>query len=125
MRLFIIYFNDLVVLEDNGCSVIVYADDNNYAVRIGADRQANQVRINIKLGEVEIYMNAYKLKFIAGKTQIMIMTPARNKMNSNLEVNFNGHVITPESSERFLGITNSDDLSWDKYILEDKNSLLG
>ena len=52
--LFIIYFNDLVVLEDNCCLVIVYADDNNYAVWNGADRQANQVRINSKLVEVEI-----------------------------------------------------------------------
>ena len=74
-------------------------------MRIGADKEANQARINSKLGQVEVYMNANKLKFNAGKTQIMIMTPARNRMNNNLEINFNGHLTKPEESARFLGIT--------------------
>ena len=52
--------------------------------------------------------------FNAGKTQIIIMTPAGNRMNSNLEVDFNGNVITSESSARFLDITISDNLSWDR-----------
>ena len=43
---------------------------------------------------------------------------------SNLVVDFNGHQIKPESSARFRSITISDDLAWDKYSLEDKNSLL-
>ena len=108
--LFIIYFNDLVVLEDNGCSVIVYADDNNYAAKIGHDTQANQMRINSKLGEVEVYMCANRLKYNAGKTQIMIETPARNKMNSNLVVVFIGHEITPENRARFLARTDTHQL---------------
>ena len=32
--LFIIFFNDLVVLEDNGCSVIVYADDDTMQLEL-------------------------------------------------------------------------------------------
>ena len=32
--LFIIFFNDLVVLEDNGYSVIVYADDDTMQLEL-------------------------------------------------------------------------------------------
>ena len=122
--LFIIYINDIETLEEHDCSVFVYADDNNYGVKLGKNVQVNQVRVNEKLVGVETYMNANKLKLNAGKTQIMVMTPSRNKVNSNLTVNFNGHNIIPEDSAKFLGLVISDDLTWDKYILEDPNSLL-
>ena len=122
--LFIIYINDIERLEERDCSVFVYADDNNYGVKLGNNVTANQARVNEKLVDVETYMNANKLKLNAGKTQIMVMTPARNKINSNLTVNFNGHNIVPEESAKFLGLVISDNLSWDKYILEDQKSLL-
>ena len=39
---------------------------------------------------IEEYMNANRLKFNASKTQLMIMTPKKIRVNSTLELEFNG-----------------------------------
>ena len=46
----------------------------------------------------------------------MIMTPKRNRINSTLELDFNGLKIVPEKQAKFLGILISDDLTWDNYV---------
>ena len=70
--LFIIFFNDL---QDDSCKISIYADDNNYKLKIGDDVKENKALINRKLVQVEEYMNSNKLKFNVAKTQLMIMTP--------------------------------------------------
>ena len=119
--LFLIYFNDLICLQDQNCHVVIYADDNNYAVKLGQDVEENRQRINLKLKQVEDYMNANKLKFNVEKTQLMIMSPKRVRINEGLEVEFNGHTLKPDKHAKFLGITISDDLSWYEYILNGEN----
>ena len=122
--LFIIFFNDLVTLQDALTKISIYADDNNYKLKLGNNVEENKRLINNKLLQVEEYMNANKLKFNVDKTQMMIMTPKKNKVNSTLTVNFNGHEIKPDSQAKFLGIHISDDLSWDNYIVHNEKSLL-
>ena len=119
--LFIIFFNDL---QDDSCKISIYADDNNYKLKIGDDVKENKALINRKLVQVEEYMNSNKLKFNVAKTQLMIMTPRQNKKNSTLKVTFNGHEIKPEKEAKFLGIYISDDLTWDNYIVHHEKSLL-
>ena len=64
--LFIVFFNDIMELQDDQTMILGYADDNNYKITL--DFAAN---------EVEEYMNANRLKFNASKTQLMIMTPKK------------------------------------------------
>ena len=77
--LFIVFFNDIMELQDDQTMILGYADDNNYKITL--DFAAN---------EVEEYMNANRLKFNASKTQLMIMTPKKIRVNSTLELEFNG-----------------------------------
>ena len=53
-------------------------------------------------------MNSNKLKFNIKKTQVMIMSPKRTRINEGLEVVF-GHTIKPDKHANFLGLTISDD----------------
>lgn len=122
--LFIIFFNDLVTLQDAPTKISIYADDNNYKLKLGNDVKENKRLLNNKLVQVEEYMNSNKRKFDVDKTQMMIMTPNKNKVNNTLTVNFNGHKITPNSQAKFRGIHISDDLSWDNYIVHNEKSLL-
>ena len=111
--LFIIFFNNLVTLKDALTKISIYADDNNYKLKLGNNVEENKRLINNKLVQVEEYMNSNKLKFNVDKTQMMIMTPKKNKVNSTLTVNFTGHEIKPENQVKFHGIHISDDLSFE------------
>ena len=55
--LFIIHFNDLIYLEDSTCKISIYADDNNYKIRVV---EANKVRMNSYRG---VYLTNYKINF--------------------------------------------------------------
>ena len=94
--MFIVFFNDIMELQDGNTMISGYADDNNYKIKLSEDVEANKRMMNEKLVEVEEYMNANRLKFNASKTQLMIMAPKRNRMNSTLELDFNGLKIIPE-----------------------------
>ena len=96
--LFIIFFNDLVVLEDSVTSISIYADDNNDRISLGDNIRENHEKIDNKIKEGENYMNANKLKFNASKTQLMIMMPSSIKKNSSLKVNIAGNEILPEKN---------------------------
>ena len=96
----------------------LYVDDNKYAVRL--DVEQKRLRINSKK-EVEDYMNSNKLKFNVEKTQLMIMSPKRVRINEGLEVEFKEHTLKPDKHAKFLGITISDDLTWDEYLLNGEN----
>ena len=93
--LFIIFFNDLVTLQDALTKISIYMDDNNYKLKLGNNVEKNKRVINNKLIQVEEYMNANKLKFNVDKTQMMIMTPKKNKINSTLTIDFNGQSLVP------------------------------
>ena len=47
--LFLIYFNDLICLQDQNCHLSTYVDDNNYAIRLGINVEENRMRIKNKL----------------------------------------------------------------------------
>ena len=99
--LFIIFFNDLITLEDATTKFSIYADGNNYKLKLGNDVEGNKLLINRKLAEVKVYMNSNKRKFNVTKTQMMIMTPKRNKINSPLKINFNGCIDIIPSQPKY------------------------
>ena len=123
--LFVIFFNDLTSLQDQSTLISIYADDNNYLLKLGEDVQENEALINRKLEQIETYMNANRLKFNASKTQLMIMNTRRSRNNNDLRLEFNGVEIKPERMAKFLGIYISDDLTWDNYIVHCEKSLMG
>ena len=46
--LFLIYFNDLICLQDQNCHVVIYADDNNYAAKLGQRRKQTENQSEVK-----------------------------------------------------------------------------
>ena len=109
--LFIIYINDLVMLQDENTKVSIYADDNNYQLKLKNDDELNKRKIASKMTEIQKYMNCNKLKLNPEKT-LMILTTKNKNMHSDLKINFNGAEIEQNHFAKFLGIV----ISGNKFI---------
>ena len=82
--LFILFFNDLMTLEDDTTGISMYADDNNYLCTLDKDKLLNQLKMKKKLEQIEEYMNSNGLKFNVEKTQLMTMNPGHNRSNDDM-----------------------------------------
>ena len=122
--LFIIFFNDIMELEDGDTLISGYADDNNYKLKLDKDKLKNQLKLKVKMEQIEQYMNSNGLKLNVEKTQLLIMNPGRKRMNDDLSLLFNGHLVEPEKNVRFLGVIISNNLRWNDYILNSEKSVL-
>ena len=80
--LFIIYINDLVMLQDKSTKCSIYADDNNFKCKLDGDLNENKARIEQKMDEIQTYMNSNRLKLNLDKTKLMIMTTKNKNMHS-------------------------------------------
>ena len=114
--LFILFLNDLLSLEDGDTRISIYADDNNYLCKLGKDKLLNQLKMKMKLAQIEEYMNSNGLKFNVEKTQLMTMNPGQSRKNKDLCILFNNHLINQDESTKFLGIRISNNLRWNEYI---------
>ena len=122
--LFILFLNDLLSLEDGDTRISIYADDNNYLCKLGKDKLLNQLKMKMKLAQIEEYMNSNGLKFNVEKTQLMTMNPGQSRKNKDLCILFNNHLINQDESTKFLGIRISNNLRWNEYIQNSEDSLL-
>ena len=122
--LFIIFFNDIMELEDEDTKISGYADDNNYKLKLDKDKLKNQLKLKVKMEQIEQYMNSNGLKLNVEKTQLLIMNPGRKRNNDDLSLLFNGHLVEPEKNVRFLGVIISNNLRWNDYILNSEKSVL-
>ena len=122
--LFIIFFNDIMELEDADTLISGYADDNNYKLKLDKDKLKNQLKLKVKMEQIEQYMNSNGLKLNVEKTQLLIMNPGRKRLNDDLSLLFNGHLVEPEKSVRFLGVIISNNLRWNDYVLNSEKSVL-
>ena len=122
--LFILYVNDLVTLQDHTTKISLYADDNNYAIKLTNDEERNKVVIESKMKQIQEYMDSNRLKLNADKTKLMIMTTKQKDVHKDLKVYLKETEIEKVTFAKFLGIIISGNLKWNEYILQSENSLL-
>lgn len=122
--LYILYMNDLVVLEEARCKVSLYADDNNYSIRLSNNTPDNKSKIESKMGGIRVYMNANRLKLNPEKTKLMILTTKNKDMHKDLRVEIDGVEIEKVTFAKFLGLIISGNMKWNDYIIQSENSLL-
>ena len=122
--MFIIYINDLVVLQDEKTKVSIYADDNNFKLKLSGDQNQNKIRIEEKMKEIQDYMDSNRLKLNPDKTKLMILTTKSKNMHKNMKINFGGSEIEQVEFTKFLGIIISANLKWNEYIVQNEQSML-
>ena len=108
----------LVVLQDNQTKDSIYADDNNFKIKLNNDKGENKMRIEAKMKTNQVYMNSNRLKLNQDKTNLMIMTSKLKNMYRDLKIEYEGKEIEQVDFTKFLGIVISSNLKWNEYILQ-------
>ena len=114
----------LVVLQDNQTKDSIYADDNNFKIKLNNDKGENKMRIEAKMKTNQVYMNSNRLKLNQDKTNLMIMTSKLKNMYRDLKIEYEGKEIEQVDFTKFLGIVISSNLKWNEYILINEHSML-
>ena len=91
----------------------IFADDSTYIV-------SNRTEQSIKLKHQPIaeYMSRKRLILNNDKTHLIVITQGRNQPRITLDTG--SEKIEPQSEERLLGVTVSNDLSWSRHKRDGK-----
>ena len=114
--LFIIYINDLPDNLNNSTSIL-FADDTTV---YGHHSNINTLYtvMTDELNTLSDWFCANKLALNLSKTNYMLYTNSRTKLQNMPDIVIGNKVITRTSQVKFLGITIDDKLKWDKHIEE-------
>ena len=120
---FIIFMNDIVILEIDGCIIIIYADDTTVALRLTGNKLEDQSRLDEMMRRITTFMRANSLAFNAKKTQV-VHTSVKGRQPPEIDLVLDGELIVPVSSARLLGLQVTHDLDQKHYIMDMEGSLL-
>ena len=113
----------LPFLECGG--LCAFADDSTFSISRKDPNDLGEA-LDSKYRDIANYMAANKLLLNAEKTHILILSSARqHRMNENvgIELNTGSSIIKPSTMERLLGVTVSNDFTWNAHILQMDNCL--
>ena len=113
--LFLIYINDLPECLKH-CKSILYADDT--LLYYSADNTSElQSKLNSDLQSLSTYLNHNLLTLNHDKTKFIIFAGRQHlKIISNLNITIYDRKINQDHALEYLGITISENLSWNGYI---------
>ena len=116
--LFILYLNDMCVMEQlfSFLTVIMFADDTSFRLRLFPDPNTNQINLNNVTKRVSSQMNVSQLKFNGGKTTFMTMSIKERFPNAQVTLVMDGKQIEQSKVERFLGIWIPRNLRFKEHI---------
>ena len=118
--LFLIFENDLPACSDEGESIL-YADDDSDIVS-DKDPDTLQQKIQKKADDSTEWFRDNGMVCSGDKTKLLVMgtRELRNiklvSQNKTLEVNVCGKIVKESSSERLLGLTVQNDISWSAHL---------
>ena len=111
--LFLLYINDI-----NKCSMylnfIMFADDTTI-IYVGNDWNDVESVINSELKKLSLWFKVNKLSLNISKTNFVAFTSSK-LINSSININIDGTLISQVESTKFLGIEIDNSLSWKIHI---------
>ena len=109
--LFLTYINDMPECTDS--NVRLFADDSLLyrVIRLPEDSK----QLNLDLLALERWEKERLMSFNAGKCSVIRITPKSRKAK---ETNYtlHGQTLAVEESSKYLGVTLTNDLSWNKHV---------
>ena len=122
---FLVIINDIiVVVNDNGCEVYVYADDSTIRYKLTGNLVEDQRKLDVIMKALVDFMNANKLKFNMKKTTFLVVSKKNHNHYRNLKLNYDGQCIEQVREARLLGVYFTWNLSQDYFIRDMPNNLL-
>jgi hypothetical protein len=108
--LFLVYINDIV--KDLRCTCRLYADDCVLYKEVKTVNDAEMLQED--LNKINLWAKQWKMSFNVDKCRVMHISKKKSNIDFNYELNNVPLKIT--KSERYLGVTISDKLSWSVHI---------
>ena len=115
--LFSIFTNDLPSYLPHG-RLVSYADDTQLLDSVHPENLSIlKARQEETLLTVQSFFTSNSLKMNPAKTTLLLVgTPNNLKKTSSFHLNISGHVLTPSTSVKMLGVTVDRTLSWEEHI---------
>ena len=123
--LFLIYINDIQNFSTNGCYLNIFADD---LIVYTSDKCLETLRLRLQnaVNAIGDWYFQNRLKINPTKSKLMVIatkSQLKNVNDSSFFITLNGLSIPLVDEVRYLGLIITNDLSWEKHILEHSNSL--
>jgi ribonuclease P/MRP protein subunit RPP40 len=109
--LFLVYMNDIV--DNIQCDINLFADDTSLLQRID-DPVLSTEKINIDLRTLTAWASQWLMTFNVQKT--ILMTFSYRKLNELPSVFFGGVQLPEAKQHTHLGLTLSNNMSWDAHV---------
>ena len=119
--LFLIFYNDFPAVRKEGISVL-YADDNTDNV-CDPDPASLEEKIQAEADLSTSWVHDNQLVCSGSKTKLLIVSTKelrRSKLNDKIiAVNVAGHRVEESNSERLLGLTVNNSMTWESHLYGD------
>ena len=112
--LFLIYINDIV--WELNCSIRLFADDTSLYIIVENPLAAADI-MNSSLSTVHAWSNQWLVDFNPVKTETMVVSRKRIKLN-HPDLIMDNNILQEVEHHKHLGITFSSDLTWINHIVE-------
>ena len=120
--LFLIFYNDFPDVRDDGSSVL-YADDDTDNVS-DKDPEVLEQKIQHEADRSTAWVHDNKLVCSGSKTKLLIVgtKDLRNTKlpNKVIKIKVAGHEVTESESERLLGLTVNNTMTWEHHLYGNK-----
>ena len=99
----------------NDLDIHLFADDSNIFC---TDKSLLRLetRVNAQLVKVHNWLCANKLSLNIEKTNYIIVHPVQKKLNYEVKVILNGHLLKQEFSTIYLGVVIDSHLNWKAHV---------
>ena len=112
--LFIIYINDVINSTSQG-HFLLFADDTSIIFSTNQWENPNSV-LEVQMSKVCDWFNSNKLSINESKTSFMQFRTSNRQILPSITMKINGIDISKVEHFKFLGVTISETLSWNKHI---------
>ena len=109
--LFLVYINDIV--NEVKSNIRLFADDTTLHIEV-FDPQVAADMLNVDLNSISSWAKQWLVTFSPEKTTSMVCSLRQKSAVPDLL--FNGTILEDVTSHRHLGITLSNDMSWQKHL---------
>ena len=110
--LFLVSINDIT--ENLSCNIRLFADDTTLFIDYESETEATN-KLNVDLNKINAWANRWLVTFSPSKTETLLVSLKRHDQDPQPVV-FDNTIIKEVKIHKHLGMTLSNDLSWNDHI---------